>query len=114
MEGKELVFNIMGETTTNYGVIADMEALIILLDHTVREYTSLRDSWSTTRQDNEKRAERNTPLETRTEGTKYDVQGTIGGLLDNLNMIDGIDILFKRNIIQYSFDADHNFDSNGN
>jgi hypothetical protein len=50
VEWSEFCFSIMGEASSKYGVLADMETLERLLSNTVKEYTILRDTLHEVRQ----------------------------------------------------------------
>jgi hypothetical protein len=103
----------MGEKSVKYGVLADMEALTILLDATCKEYMILRDALSEVRQDNDKRAERNALLRDRLDSIKGEVQDQVGGLLDALGIVDAKDVLSEKEIVAHLTDAYHKFDSSG-
>merc|ERR1719204_1459240 len=113
VEWNEFVFSIMGEKATNYGVLADMEKLHTLMDHTLKEYMILKETLGEVREANDARAEKNAKLRNRLEGMKGEVSSQMNDLISKLMGVNPEDVLSDEEINKHLKEAFDKFETTG-
>jgi Ca2+-binding EF-hand superfamily protein len=114
IDWNEFVFSIMGEAAKNFGPLADLEALIQLLDALGGKLSSSNSLYDEMVETQEERKRRNAELMQRLKGLKGENAKELNSIIGRMMSIAGKDpmaVLTNEQINQYLTEAFNNFDS---
>jgi Ca2+-binding EF-hand superfamily protein len=87
----EFMFSLMGEKAQNYGVLADLETLNMLLNNTNDLIQGLQNGMASSAESQESRAKRNAELRQRMKEMKNTMDSNLGNVIGSMMQMMGMD-----------------------
>ena len=84
IEWTEFAFSLMGEKAANYGALADLETLALLMDEVAGLFSSMEGSIKEMNVSIEDRKDRNAGLRNRLQGVQADMQKNVGSMFSKM------------------------------
>ena len=116
VEWTEYVFSLMGEKAINFGALADLESLSMVLKESEGVMAALREALIEAKTANSERATRNAEMRDRLTAMKGQMQESVGGVVNKMMGMLGKsveDLMTEEQVVKILVETFKKFDSDG-